>query len=91
MGSQQQHQQSSSNSNNNNNNNNKPPTPPPPPTTTITENCPPVFVGSNYNTLILNIREDIRGEYSEIHNEEFHNLCFFKWYSIVKKDEMGGQ
>jgi hypothetical protein len=92
MGSQQQQQQqqqqtttntnttttTTTSNNNNNNNNNK--TPPP-----TTGNSPPVFVGSNYNSLILNIHEDIRGEYRELHNEEFHNVCFIKWYSYSQE------
>ena len=35
---------------------------------------------SMFKGLILNIREDIRGEYSELHNEDVHNLCLIKWY-----------
>jgi hypothetical protein len=86
MGSQQQQQQQQQTTTNtnttttssSNNNNNK--TPPP-----TTGNSQPVFIGSNYNALILNIYEDIRGEYRELHNEEFHNLCFIKWYSYSQE------
>lgn len=76
MGSQQQQKQQQHNTTTTTtNNNNKTP-----PTTTITGNCTRAFVGSNYKALILNIREEIRREYKELHNEEFHNLCFIKWY-----------
>jgi hypothetical protein len=78
MGSQQQqqqHQQQKTTTNTTTNNNNKTPSP-----TTITGNCPPVCIGSNYNILILNIREDLRGEYRELPHDEFHNLCFIRWY-----------